>query len=118
MTYVPNAGHNLEQKGAADGPGDRTWAVNALAAFARAQVTGKELPKVDWKHDDADGRMRLTVTATNSGSEPCVDELEVWSAGPSPRDIALRTASSTSEGISAVSAAVAASLTSGRTKGT
>ena len=34
MTYVPNAGHKLEQ-GGGDAPGDRSVAVNALAAFAR-----------------------------------------------------------------------------------
>jgi len=63
VTYVPNAGHNLEQGATEDKPGDRTWAMNALAAFARAQVTGQALPALAWKHDDADGKMRLTVTA-------------------------------------------------------
>ncbi len=63
VTYVPNAGHKLEQGGDARTPGDRSWGLNALAAFARAQVTGQALPHLEWKHDDADGKMRLTVTA-------------------------------------------------------
>ena len=33
--------------------------------------------------------VRFTVQATNNGIEPCIDELEVWTAGPSPRDVAL-----------------------------
>ena len=63
VTYVPNAGHKLEQGGDEKTPGDRSWAMNTLAAFARAQVTGQAMPRLEWKHDDADGRMRLTVTA-------------------------------------------------------
>ena len=63
VTYVPNAGHNLEQGATEKAPGDRTWANNALEAFARAQVTGQALPARSWTHADADGKMRLTVTA-------------------------------------------------------
>src|SRR5262249_38317225 len=33
--------------------------------------------------------IRFTVQATNNGIEPCIDELEVWTAGPSPRNVAL-----------------------------
>jgi PhoPQ-activated pathogenicity-related protein len=40
VTYVPNAGHNLEQH--ADGKKDRTRAVNALAAFARHQTVAAQ----------------------------------------------------------------------------
>jgi PhoPQ-activated pathogenicity-related protein len=63
VTYVPNAKHNLEQGGDDKTPGDRGWALDALAAFARAQVTGQALPRLEWKQHDADGKMRLTVTA-------------------------------------------------------
>jgi PhoPQ-activated pathogenicity-related protein len=60
VLYVPNAGHNLQQR---TGNGsDVTRARNGLAAFARAQITGKPLPRLEWKHDDADGKLRLTVT--------------------------------------------------------
>ncbi|WP_435008198.1 PSD1 and planctomycete cytochrome C domain-containing protein [Tundrisphaera lichenicola] len=33
--------------------------------------------------------IRFTVESTNGGAEPCIDELEVWSAGPDPRNLAL-----------------------------
>jgi hypothetical protein len=36
--------------------------------------------------------VRFTVQATNNGAEPCIDELEVWTAEPTPRDIALAAA--------------------------
>lgn len=32
--------------------------------------------------------IRFTVLATNAG-EPCIDELEIWSVGPDPRNVAL-----------------------------
>ena len=80
ITYVPNAGHKLEQ-GGGDAPGDRSVAVNALAAFARAQVTGKAFPKLAWKHDDDAGRMRLTVTA-----KPAPTAARLWVAKSPTRD--------------------------------
>ena len=36
--------------------------------------------------------VRFTVLATNDGSEPCIDELEVYSAGEKPRNVALDSA--------------------------
>ncbi|WP_435017210.1 PSD1 and planctomycete cytochrome C domain-containing protein [Tundrisphaera sp. TA3] len=33
--------------------------------------------------------VRFTTRATNNGIEPCIDELEVWTAGPTPRNVAL-----------------------------
>ncbi len=69
VMYVPNAGHNLQQTG------DRTWALNGLAAFTRAQITDQPLPRLEWKHDDADGRMRLTVT-----SKPAPTGARLWAA--------------------------------------
>ena len=33
--------------------------------------------------------VRFTVLATNNDSEPCIDELEAWSNGESPRNVAL-----------------------------
>jgi len=81
VTYVPNAGHKLEQGGGGDAPGDRSVAVNALAAFARAQVMGKAFPKLEWKHDDDAGRMRLTVTA-----KPAPTAARLWVAKAPTRD--------------------------------
>jgi mono/diheme cytochrome c family protein len=36
--------------------------------------------------------VRFTVQATNNGIEPCIDELEVWTAGSEPRNVALAAA--------------------------
>src|SRR5262249_4459254 len=33
--------------------------------------------------------VRFTITATNDGIEPCIDELEVYTVGTSPRNVAL-----------------------------
>ena len=35
------------------------------------------------------GSVRFTVQATNNGIAPCIDEIEVWTAGPSPKNIAI-----------------------------
>ena len=78
VTYVPNAGHNLQQGGDDKTPGDRSWAMNALAAFTRAQINGKALPHLEWKHDDSAGRMRLTVDC-----KPAPSAAHLWAAkGP------------------------------------
>jgi PhoPQ-activated pathogenicity-related protein len=63
VLYVPNAGHNLQQKNAF-GVADVTRALNALAAFSRHQITGQPLPKIRWKHDGGDGTLRLLVEST------------------------------------------------------
>jgi PhoPQ-activated pathogenicity-related protein len=62
VLYVPNAGHGLQQ--VQGGKSDRTRALNTLAAFARHQVLDKEMPKLTWKHDDNQGKLRLTVEAS------------------------------------------------------
>jgi PhoPQ-activated pathogenicity-related protein len=56
VLYVPNAGHDLTQK-----KGGKTRVQSTLAAFTRAQVFDKALPKLTWKHDDDAGKLRLTV---------------------------------------------------------
>jgi PhoPQ-activated pathogenicity-related protein len=63
VSRVPNAGHDLQRK-LPDGTVDRLRGVESLAAFARAQIHGKELAKATWVHDDADGKARLTVKAS------------------------------------------------------
>jgi PhoPQ-activated pathogenicity-related protein len=74
VSYVPNAGHNLQQKDK-DGNVDRTRVVSALSVFARQQIAGKSLPQLQWKHDDADGKMRLTVQAM-----PAPASTRLWAA--------------------------------------
>lgn len=83
VTYVPNAGHNLEQRGE-NGEKDRTRAVNALAAFTKHQIRDNPMPKLDWKHDDASDQSRLTV---NSDHLPKAARL--WVASAATRDFRL-----------------------------
>ncbi len=80
VVYVPNAGHNLQQKLKAGGT-DHSRAGNGLAAFARAQVAGKALPQLAWKHDDADGKLRLKVDA-----KPAPAAARLWVAEAPTRD--------------------------------
>jgi PhoPQ-activated pathogenicity-related protein len=81
VVYVPNAGHNLAQGATKDKPGDRSRTINALAAFARHQITGKEMPKLEWTHDDNDGKLRLKVEAT-----PAPSGARLWVATAPTRD--------------------------------
>lgn len=62
VTYVPNAGHNLQQRDA-EGKQSTSRALNALVAFVRHQTINNPMPRVAWKHEDAAGKLRLTVTA-------------------------------------------------------
>jgi PhoPQ-activated pathogenicity-related protein len=59
VVYVPNAGHDLQQRD--QGKTSRERALNTTAAFARAQIHGKDMPKLRWKHDDNAGMLRLTI---------------------------------------------------------
>jgi PhoPQ-activated pathogenicity-related protein len=63
VVYVPNAGHDLKRR---DRPESDQLAdlVNALAAFSRHQISGTSMPKLAWKHEDATGKLRLTIEAT------------------------------------------------------
>ena len=62
--YVSNAGHNLVQK-AADGTKiPPLGAIDTLGVFTRLSLTGKSLPKLEWKHDEDAGRPRLVVQTT------------------------------------------------------
>ena len=81
ISYTPNAGHDLTER-KADGTKDPWRAVNAAAAFTRHQVTGRPLPKLTWKHDDAGDKLRLAVTA-----EPAPKEIRVWRANGPTRDL-------------------------------
>jgi PhoPQ-activated pathogenicity-related protein len=80
VVYVPNAGHNLQQKDA-DGHTDRTRAFNGLTAFVRLHSAGKSLPRLEWKHDDADGKLRLTVK-----SKQAAKAARLWVAEAPTRD--------------------------------
>ncbi|HEY7427569.1 MAG TPA: PhoPQ-activated protein PqaA family protein, partial [Gemmataceae bacterium] len=80
VLYVPNAGHNLEQKDA-DGKPDHSRALNGLSAFGRHMIHDKPMPKLTWEHDDADGKARLTVRST-----PAAKGMRLWLAEAPTRD--------------------------------
>lgn len=83
VTYVPNAGHNLEQRGP-NGEKDRSRAVNALAAFTKHNITDSALPKLSWKHDDANDKARLTIAADQAPKAA-----RLWVASAPNRDFRL-----------------------------
>jgi PhoPQ-activated pathogenicity-related protein len=77
VTYVPNAGHDLQQ----DKNPDRARAIGALAGFTRHIAADKPMPKLDWKHDDAGGKLRLVVDAS-----PAPVSARLWVATAPTRD--------------------------------
>ncbi len=82
ISYTPNAGHDLTERNADGSKRDPFRAVNNVAAFIRHQLTGKPLPKLSWKHDDApDGGLRLSVKA-----DPPPKEARLWVATAETRD--------------------------------
>lgn len=80
VLYVPNAGHNLQQKPAGGKP-NNDRAINALVAFSKHIMKDNPMPKLSWKHDDTDGNARLVVTA-----EPQPLAARVWIATAPTRD--------------------------------
>lgn len=67
IVIVPNAGHQLQQQfddNRTDPIRAVTRAVNGIAAFSRYQIANKPMPELKWQHTDADGQLRLRVTAS------------------------------------------------------
>jgi PhoPQ-activated pathogenicity-related protein len=82
VLYVPNAGHNLQQKKKlSDKIGDGSRALNTLAAFTRHQITGKPMPKMQWKVAQKGGTLRMTV-----GSSPAPLAARWWVADATTKD--------------------------------
>jgi PhoPQ-activated pathogenicity-related protein len=79
LLYVPNAGHGLQQD--VDGKKDHSRVIGTLAAFTRHQITNKPMPKLSWKHGNADGKLSLAVT-----SEPAPKSARLWVADSKTRD--------------------------------
>ncbi len=80
VEIIPNAGHNLVQR-KPDGSADPTRVGNSLSAFARHQIHGTKMPVLTWKHDDHDGKLRLTVQ-----SDPPPKAALLWVAEAPTRD--------------------------------
>ena len=76
VTYVPNAGHNLQEP-----DGSRTRAMNALAAFVRHQTTDRPLPRLTWKHEGKEGQACLSVESNVSPRSA-----RLWVARAATRD--------------------------------
>jgi PhoPQ-activated pathogenicity-related protein len=61
VLIVPNAGHDLRQ--ATSGAKDlANRAVATISVFTKAQIEGKRLPKMTWRHADVENQLRLTIT--------------------------------------------------------
>ena len=82
INYTPNAGHNLTTVGVNGAKGNPMRAVSATAAFVRYQFTGRAMPELSWKHDDAASQLRLTVT-----SKPAPNEMHVWRCAAATKDL-------------------------------
>ena len=78
--YIPNAGHNLRRQ---DRPqGDQlNDLINGLAAFSRHQISGTPMPNLRWKHETADGKLRLNIAAT-----PAPKAARLWIAQTTTAD--------------------------------
>jgi mono/diheme cytochrome c family protein len=69
--------------------------LDALEPIARLDAASTLRPPVDparnvERFEPVTARfVRLTIRSTRDGSQPCLDELEVWSSGPEPRNVAL-----------------------------
>lgn len=80
VVYVPNAGHDLRRQDRA--PNDQlNHLVRGLAAFSRHQIKGTAMPSLSWKHENVDGKLRLTVVAT-----PAPVGARLWVAQTSTKD--------------------------------
>jgi PhoPQ-activated pathogenicity-related protein len=81
IRYVPNAGHNLTQKGADGKNLPPLGAFDTLGVFVRQQFAGGALPRLDWKHDDDAGQARLVVK-----SLPAPKSARLWVAHAPTKD--------------------------------
>ena len=68
VLYLPNAGHNLRRQ---DRPPSEQLndLITGLAAFTRHQINGTAMPSLRWRHENADGKLRLIIDATPVAAE-------------------------------------------------
>lgn len=80
VLYIPNAGHNLRRQ---DRPQREQLndLIVGLAAFSRHQISGTPMPKLSWKHETLDGKLRLTIAAT-----PAPNGARLWIAQTPTKD--------------------------------
>jgi PhoPQ-activated pathogenicity-related protein len=82
INYTPNAGHNLSPVDAQGKRGAPTRALQAAAAFVRHQFTGRAMPELSWKHDDAGDKLRLSVEM-----KPSPKSITVWQCSGPTKDL-------------------------------
>jgi PhoPQ-activated pathogenicity-related protein len=65
VLYIPNAGHNLRRQ---DRPQREQLndLVTNLAAFSRHQINRTPMPRLGWKHENVNGKLRLTIDANSA----------------------------------------------------
>lgn len=90
LLYVPNAGHDLKEVGA-DGKKELlpVRAVSALAAFTKAQIFGKAMPKLDWAGGNGNGGGAARVGAFSFAgvkSDPAPKAIRRWTTASDTRD--------------------------------
>jgi PhoPQ-activated pathogenicity-related protein len=81
VRYVPNAGHNLRRQDRSP-PDQLNDLINGLAAFSRHQISGTPMPKLSWKHDRVNGKLRLSIAAT-----PAPAGARLWTAQAPTADL-------------------------------
>jgi PhoPQ-activated pathogenicity-related protein len=83
VMYVPNAGHNLEQR-LPGGEKSAIRALNTIAAFARHQVENKQMPRLEWKHTTDGDKLKLTVACSTPPKAA-----RLWAAEADTKDFRL-----------------------------
>ena len=74
VVALPNAGHGLDA--------NREWALNGLGAFFRSTVSGRPMPKLDWKFEaDSSDQYTLKIQA-----DPAPKSARLWTAEAPTRD--------------------------------
>jgi PhoPQ-activated pathogenicity-related protein len=103
VLYVPNAGHNLRRQ---DRPqaDQLTDLINGLAAFSRHQIRGVPMPKLNWKHESVNEKLRLTIAATRPPSGA-----RLWIAQTATTDF--RTAKWSQQGVNASNGKIVGEVT-------
>ncbi len=80
VLYIPNAGHNLRRQDRPQGKQLNDLITN-LAAFARHQITGTSMPRLSWKHEEVNGKLRLIIDANSAPAGA-----RLWIAQSATRD--------------------------------
>ena len=80
VLYIPNAGHNLRRQDR-PAPDQLNDLIDGLAAFSRHRISGAPMPKLSWKHETLDGKLRLTIAA-----KPAPNGARLWIARTSTKD--------------------------------